>query len=106
MPFALLLALKMNVARHLLIVLLVPDKRGVRNIAAAIGLAVPAVFGVPFNSSLPFAALTLVVGLAYYLSEIGWETVRNDLGAPMRTLAEMFWPAPSPKPRASSQPSA
>jgi hypothetical protein len=105
-PFALLLALKMNVARHLLIVLLVPDKRGIRNIAAVIGLAVPAIFGVPFNSSLPFAALTLVVGLAYYLSDIGWETVRNDLRAPMRTLAEMFGPAPSPKPRASSQPSA
>ena len=99
-PFALLLALKMNVARHLLIVLLVPDKRGVRNIAAAIGLAVPAIFPVPFNSSLPFAALTLVVGLAHYLSDIGWETVRNDLRAPMRTLAEMFWLAP--KPRASN----
>ena len=105
-PFALLLALKMNVARHLLIVLLVPDKRGVRNIAAAVGLAVPAIFGVPFNSSLAFAALTLVVGLAYYLSNIGWETVRNDLRAPMRTLAEMFWLAPSPKPHASSRPSA
>ena len=61
-PFALLLALKMNVARHLLIVLLVPDKRGLRNIAAAVGLAVPAIFPVPFNSSLAFATLSLVAG--------------------------------------------
>ena len=30
-PFAMLLALKMNTARHLLIVYLVPDKRGIRN---------------------------------------------------------------------------
>lgn len=89
-PFALLLALKMNVARHLLIVLLVPDKRGVRNIAAAIGLAVPAIFGVPFNSSLPFAALTLALGLGYYLSTIGWAKIRMDLSNPARTVAEML----------------
>jgi hypothetical protein len=90
-PFALLLALKMNVARHLLIVLLVPDKRGIRNIAAAIGLAVPVVFGVPFNWSLVFAALVLVTGLTYYLRQIGWERVRLDLRTPLHTLEEMFW---------------
>ena len=38
-PVALFLAFKMNVARHLLLVLLVPDKRGLRNVAAAAGLA-------------------------------------------------------------------
>ena len=38
-PFAMFLGIKMRVARHLLIVLLVPDKRGPRNIVAAIGLA-------------------------------------------------------------------
>jgi hypothetical protein len=91
-PFALLLALKMNVARHLLIVLLVPDKRGIRNIAAAIGLAVPVIFGVPFNSSLGFAALVLVTGLTYYLREIGWKRVRLDLRTPLETLREMFLP--------------
>jgi hypothetical protein len=93
-PFALLLALKMNVARHLLIVLLVPDKRGIRNIAAAIGLAVPVIFGVPFNSSLGFAALVLVTGLTYYLREIGWKRVRLDLRTPLETLQEMFLPPP------------
>jgi hypothetical protein len=105
-PLALLLALKMNVARHLLIVLLVPDKRAIRNLAAAIGLAVPAVFGVPFNSSLAFAALTLVVGLTYYVSQIGWKTVRRDLRTPARTLAEMFCLGPRRESRASSRPSA
>lgn len=98
-PFALLLALKMNVARHLLIVLLVPDKRGIRNIAAAIGLAVPVIFGVPFNSSLGFAALVLVTGLTYYLREIGWKRVRLDLRTPLETLREMFLP-----PRVVNQP--
>jgi hypothetical protein len=38
-PFAMFVGIKMRVARHLLIVLLVPDKRGPRNIAASIGLA-------------------------------------------------------------------
>ena len=89
-PFALLLALKMNAARHLLIVLLVPDKRGIRNIAAAIGLAVPVMFGVPFNSSLACAALVLIAGLTYYVREIGWERVRLDLRTPLPTLQEMF----------------
>jgi hypothetical protein len=93
-PFALLLALKMNVARHLLIVLLVPDKRGIRNIAAAIGLAAPMIIGVPFNSSLGFAALVLVTGLTYYLREIGWERIRLDLRTPLHTLQEMFSTAP------------
>lgn len=93
-PFALLLALKMNAARHLLIMLLVPDKRGIRNIAAAIGLAVPVIFGVPFNSSLGFAALVLVSGLTYYLRQIGWERVQLDLRTPLHTLQQMFWTDP------------
>jgi hypothetical protein len=90
-PFSLLLALKMNVARHLLIVLLIPDKRGIRNIAAAVGLLVPVVFGLPFNASLGFAALVMILGLTYYLKEIGWERIRRDLQDPLRTLREMFW---------------
>jgi len=90
-PFSLLLALKMNVARHLLIVLLVPDKRGIRNIAAAVGLAVPVVFGLPFNASLGFATLVLVTGLTYYLEKIGWQRLRRDLQTPLQTLREMFW---------------
>lgn len=101
-PFALVLALKMNVARHLLIVLLVPDKRGVRNAAAALGLAVPVVFGTPFNSSLAFAALGLAVGLTYYLTEIGWTRIQRDVKTPLQTLAEMFLTGPTsqaPSPR-------
>ena len=93
-PFALLLALKMNVARHLLIVLLIPDKRGIRTIAAAIGLAVPVIFGLPFNSSLAVAALVLVTGLTYYLGEIGWERIRLDLRTPRTTLQDMFRTGP------------
>ena len=93
-PFAMLLALKMNVARHLLIVLLVPDKRGIRNLAAAIGLAVPVTFGVPLNASLGFTALVLVTGLTYYLKEIGWERVRLDVRTPFQTLREMFGLSP------------
>ncbi len=88
-PFALLLALKMNAARHFLIMLLVPDKRGGRNLAAAAGLAVPAIFPVPFNSALAGAALVLVAVLAHDISLIGWERVRADLRSPGRTLREM-----------------
>ncbi len=86
-PFALFLGFKMNVARHLLIVLLVPDKRGVRNLAAAIGLAVPAALPglVRFNSALPIATLVLIAGLVCRLEQIGWTVVRADLRHPLRT---------------------
>jgi len=91
-PFAMLLGFKMNVARHLLIVLLVPDKRGVRNVAAAAGLGLPALFPtlVHVNSSLPVAAAILFVGLTGYLEKIGWEVVRDDLQHPMRTAGMML----------------
>jgi hypothetical protein len=86
-PFAMLLAFKMNVPRHLLVVLLVPDKRGVRNAAAAVALLIPiAVPGVKFGAATPIAAVVLIAGLAYFLSSIGWATVRDDLGHPVRTL--------------------
>lgn len=91
-PFAMFLGFKMNVARHLLLVLLVPDKRGVRNVAAAAGLALPAVFPhlIRFSSSLTIAAIILLVGLAGYLDEIGWDVVRDDLRHPARTAALML----------------
>ncbi|MEO8482385.1 MAG: hypothetical protein ABI634_09270 [Acidobacteriota bacterium] len=68
-PFALFLAFKMNVARHLLIVLLVPDKRGLRTLAAAVALFVPAIAPhlVRFNSALPIAAGLLVGIVVWYL---------------------------------------
>ena len=86
-PFAMLLGLKMNVARHLLIVLLVPDKRGIRNVAAAIGLAIPALFPslVPLNSALLISTGVLCIGLGFYLDQIGWDVVRDDFRHPVRT---------------------
>jgi hypothetical protein len=70
-PFALFLAFKMNVARHLLLVLLVPDKRGLRNVAA--GLALAAHYVLPsvvlLNSALPIATIILVVGLVGQLRQ-------------------------------------
>lgn len=91
-PFALFLGLKMNAARHLVLVLLVPDKRGVRNVAAAVGLAVPALLPgiVAVNSALLISAGMLVLGLVYYLDLIGWDVVRADLRQPAKTLRMML----------------
>lgn len=91
-PFAMFLAFKMNVARHLLIVLLVPDRRGLRNVAAALGLALPAALPevMAFNSSLAVASIVLTLGLVAHLEDIGWMQVREDLRAPGRTL-RMIW---------------
>jgi hypothetical protein len=90
-PFAMLLALKMNVPRHLLLVLLVPDKRGVRNAAAAIAMLVPAVVpGAAFGAATPIAILVLVLGLTARLGELGWETVRGDLRHPAATIRAML----------------
>jgi hypothetical protein len=67
-PLALFLGWKMNVARHLLIVLLVPDKRGLRSACAAIGLALPVLLPglVRFNSALPITTVLLMAVLAWY----------------------------------------
>jgi hypothetical protein len=87
-PFAMFIGLKMRVARHLLIVLLVPDKRGPRNIAAAIGLALHAAAPEVFRlgSVLYITTVLLFAFLAYYLRRIGWATVRDDARHPLRTF--------------------
>ena len=82
------IGIKMRVARHLLIVLLVPDKRGARNIAAAIGLALYAVAPEVFRlgSVLYITTVLLFAVLAHYLWRIGWATIRDDLRHPLRTV--------------------
>jgi hypothetical protein len=86
-PFAMFIGIKMRVARHLLVVLLVPDKRGPRNIAAAIGLALYAVAPGVFRlgSVLYITTVLLFAVLAHYLWRIGWATIRDDLRHPLRT---------------------
>ena len=87
-PFAMFVGIKMRVARHLLIVLLVPDKRGPRNIAASIGLALyaaaPDVFRL--GSVLYITTVLLFAFLVHYLRRIGWATVRDDVRHPLRTI--------------------
>ena len=87
-PFAMFVGIKMRVARHLLIVLLVPDKRGLRNIVASIGLALfaaaPEVFRL--GSVLYITTVLLFVVLAHYLGRIGWATVLDDARHPLRTV--------------------
>jgi hypothetical protein len=87
-PFAMFVGIKMRVARHLLIVLLVPDKRGLRNIAVSIGLALyaaaPDVFRL--GSVLYITTVLLFACLAHYLRRIGWATVRDDVRHPLRTV--------------------
>jgi hypothetical protein len=86
-PFALFLGFKMNVARHLVLMLLVPDRRGVRNVAAGVGLGLPALFPslILVNSSLAISTTVLAAGLGYYLHTIGWTIVLDDLRHPART---------------------
>jgi hypothetical protein len=77
----------MNVARHLLVVLLVPDKRGLRNLTAAVGLGLRALLpGLVLQGSV----LSITVGLLFliligHLAAIGWATVRDDVLHPVRT---------------------
>jgi hypothetical protein len=90
-PVAMWLAFKMNVARHLLIMLLVPDRRAVRNVIAAVALLVPLLVpGARFNAALPVAAGLLVLVLVAELGHIGWRRVRMDLAAPGRTARELW----------------
>jgi hypothetical protein len=93
-PLAIFFAIKMNAARHLMIVLLVPDKRGVRNVAAAAGLALHALFPgvVRFNSVMYIAIAVLIAGLCISLRQIGWNEVRDDVRHPLRTARLMLAP--------------
>jgi hypothetical protein len=70
-PLAIFFAVKMNAARHLMIVLLVPDKRGLRNGAAAVALALHALFPgvIRFNSVMYIAIALLLAGLSLYARE-------------------------------------
>ena len=91
-PFAIFIGIKMRVARHLLIVLLVPDKRGPRNIVAAIGLGLYAMNQQVFKlgSVLYITTVLLIAVLAHYLWRIGWATVREDARHPLRTARLML----------------
>ena len=91
-PFALLASLLANSGRHLLIALLVPDRRAGRNIAAALGMALHALLpGVVRLGSMTYVmTAALFVVLAYELQQIGWSVVAGDLHHPLRTLRLLF----------------
>ncbi|MGH9410389.1 MAG: hypothetical protein ACRD1V_13150 [Vicinamibacterales bacterium] len=86
-PFALFFAIRMNAVRHLLVVLLIPDKRGWRNVAAAVGLGLNAAFPalVPVGSVLSILLACLTLILIGHLCTIGRVTLRHDLRNPART---------------------
>lgn len=91
LPVGMFLAMKMNVPRHLLILLLIPDKRGLRNLIAAFALLVPTVIpGVRFGATLPIATTLLFAALAWHLAQIGRATIADDLRHPQRTLRLML----------------
>jgi hypothetical protein len=90
-PLGMFLAMRMNVPRHLLMALLIPDKRAVRNLIAAVALAPPTFWpGVfRFGAMLPISTVLLLGVLAGYLRRIGWRVVLDDLRHPRRTLELM-----------------
>jgi len=91
-PFAMLLALTMNAARHLIVVLLVPDKRVARNMAGAFGLGLYSLlpWRIPFGAAVYFIVVLLCAALLYYLARIGWRVVASDARRPVLT-ARMMW---------------
>jgi len=91
-PVALFLALKLNASRHLLVVLLVPDKRGLRNVAAAVGLGLHTLAPdvVRFGSVGPIAATVLLAGLLGHLRKVGADRLRHDVRHPLATLRSVM----------------
>ena len=91
-PFALLAALVANSGRHVLIALIVPDRRAGRNIAAAFGLLLYSLLpGIVQLGAVTYIA-TAVLGLvlACELQQIGWRIVLDDVRHPGRTLRLLF----------------
>ncbi len=95
-PFAMFLAMKMNVPRHLLLALLVPDKRAWRNLAAAAALGLNALLPrlVPFGAVLSILTALVLLILGYYLHTIGWPQVWDDLRHPGRTARLLISSSP------------
>lgn len=91
-PFALLAALLANSGRHLLIALIVPDKRVGRNLAAAIAVALHTLLpGIVRLGSVTYVAtVVLCVVMACELQQIGWSAVSDDARHPARTLRLLF----------------
>lgn len=87
-PFALLAALLANSGRHLLIALIVPDKRVGRNLAAAIAVALHTLLpGIVRLGAITYiATAVLCVVIAFELRQIGWTHVRDDLRHPAQLL--------------------
>jgi hypothetical protein len=88
LPFALLSALLANSGRHLLIALIVPDRRAGRNVAAAVGLALHALLPdlVRLGAMTYVMTAVLCIVLASELQQLGWSTVLGDVRHPTRTL--------------------
>jgi hypothetical protein len=88
LPLAMLLAFNLNVARHLLVVLLVPDKRARRTAAAATAMAIYYMsFGLlRLNSALPISVALLYAILVYELTQVPRLQVQSDLSHPLRSL--------------------
>ena len=84
--------MRMNVPRHLLMALLVPDKRAVRNLIAAVALAPPTFWPTVFRfgAMLPISTILLFAVLISYLRGIGWSVVLDDLRNPWRTAMMML----------------
>jgi hypothetical protein len=87
-PFALFAALLANSGRHLLIALIVPDRRSGRNVAAAVGLGLHALLPglVRLGAMTYVMTAVLCVVLACELQQIGWPAVVDDVRNPVRTL--------------------
>ena len=92
-PLAIFFAVKMNAARHLMIVLLVPDKHGLRNIAAAVALALNALLPdiIRFNSTMYIAIAVLAAGLMI--------RVRSAVSASRTEARHLARPPGQPPPR-------
>jgi hypothetical protein len=100
LPVAMLLAFKLNVARHLLVVLLVPDKRALRTAAAAFSVAVYYLsFGLlGINATLPIGTTLLYGILVFELKQVGWSVVVDDARHPLRTARMLLHAAGEPRP--------
>jgi hypothetical protein len=96
-PVGMFLAMRMNVPRHLLMALLIPDKRAARNIVAAVALAFPTFWPDVFRygAMLPISTVLLFGILISYFRRIGWQVALDDLRNPGRTVALLIGRATS-----------
>ena len=92
-PFGMFMMIRCDIFRTMIMMCIIPDKRGWRNVVAAIGLTLgPIMMDThKYYHTVQWICLPLpFLVMLYYLVRIGWKRIWADLRHPLRTAKAML----------------